>query len=107
MKAYGPLLECAGLAVARDGGATGARADEPAGVGGVGGDRLGRISRRAIYRLKALNAGRDARAALLMHLEHGFEAWGCGNVLGMRAALNSARRCEHVIRLAKVLNPSA
>lgn len=68
MNAYGTVLERAGLAGAGDGGATGERADFAVGVGGVGSDRLGRIFRRAVCRLKALNAARDARAAVGFYL---------------------------------------
>ena len=46
----------------------------------------------------------SAQETMAMHLENGFAAWVAGDVLGVRIAWRGARRCEHVIRLAKALS---
>lgn len=45
-----------------------------------------------------------AQEQLAFYLEHCFECWVEGDVLGVHIAWRGARRCEHVIRLARALD---
>ena len=45
----------------------------------------------------------SAKASLQWNLEACFEAWTVGDALGVHRFWRAARRCEHVIRLARAL----
>lgn len=45
----------------------------------------------------------SAQENLAWHIEHAFECWCIGDVLGVRISWRAAQRCEHVIRLAQAL----
>jgi hypothetical protein len=47
----------------------------------------------------------SAAASQMFHMEHCFECWVAGDVAGIRIAWLGARRCEHVIRIARAMMP--